>query len=305
MSHTISRPRPVAVQSSGRSLICDPDVFREKFDREHFLLAHTLASEPVFELSRLVELASTTAATRPADVYYDAGDIGIGQRWDTATPGQLPVDETIRKIESQGAWIVLWRAEQDPAYAKLLNRVMSDILELAGHELERLIKKREVILFITSPNRVTSYHIDRECNFLLQIQGTKEISVFRREDREVLPEQEVERFWTTDHNAPVYREALQDHADVFTLEPGRGIHIPVNGPHWLKNDNNVSISASFNFQFNDNVRANVYRANYYLRKFGLNPTPPFRNSGLDAVKRPFGASIYKARQLYRGRGPRD
>jgi hypothetical protein len=183
--------------------------------------------------------------------------------------------------------------------------VMSNILELAGHELERSIKKREVILFITSPNRVTSYHIDRECNFLLQIAGRKRISVFRREDREVLPEEEIERFWTTDHNAPVYREALQDHADVFTLEPGNGIHIPVNGPHWVQNDNNVSISASFNFQFHDGVRADLYRANYFLRKFGLRPEPPFSPVGHDTAKRPFGAAIYKARQLYRGRGPRD
>ncbi|MGD0430173.1 MAG: hypothetical protein ABSA58_03700 [Acetobacteraceae bacterium] len=301
----MSRPRPATTPAPGRTLICDPLVFREKFDREHFLLEHTLASEPVFQLPRLVELASATAASRPADVYYDAGDIGIGQRWDTATSGSLPVDETIRNIETQGAWIVLWRAEQDPAYAKLLNRVMSDILELAGHELERLIKKREVILFITSPNRVTSYHIDRECNFLLQIQGRKQISVFRREDRDVLPEEEIERFWTTDHNAPAYREALQDHADEFTLEPGNGIHIPVNGPHWLRNGDNVSISASFNFQFHDSVRADLYRANYFLRKFGLHPAPPFKGGGHDALKQPFGAAIYKARQLYRGRGPRD
>lgn len=305
MSQTMSRPRPATTPAPGRTLICDPLVFREKFDREHFLLEHTLASEPVFQLPRLVELASATAASRPADVYYDAGDIGIGQRWDTATSGSLPVDETIRNIETQGAWIVLWRAEQDPAYAKLLNRVMSDILELAGHELERLIKKREVILFITSPNRVTSYHIDRECNFLLQIQGRKQISVFRREDRDVLPEEEIERFWTTDHNAPAYREALQDHADEFTLEPGNGIHIPVNGPHWLRNGDNVSISASFNFQFHDSVRADLYRANYFLRKFGLHPAPPFKGGGHDALKQPFGAAIYKARQLYRGRGPRD
>jgi hypothetical protein len=301
----MSRPRPATAPSPGRTLICDPLVFREKFDQKHFLLEHTLASEPVFQLPRLVELASATAASRPADVYYDAGDIGIGQRWDTATSGSLPVDETIRNIETQGAWIVLWRAEQDPAYAKLLNRVMSDILELAGHELERLIKKREVILFITSPNRVTSYHIDRECNFLLQIHGRKQISVFRREDRDVLPEEEIERFWTTDHNAPVYREALQDHADEFTLEPGNGVHIPVNGPHWLRNGDNVSISASFNFQFHDNVRADLYRANYFLRKVGLHPAPPFRGGGHDALKQPFGAAIYKARQLYRGRGPRD
>ena len=177
-----------------------------------------------------------------------------------------------------------------------------------GHELERLIKKREVILGSSRhPTGSPPYHIDRECNFLLQIHGRKQISVFRREDRDLLPEEEIERLWTTDHSAPVYREALQgSRADKsFTLEPGNGVHIPVNGPHWLRNGDNVSISASFNFQFHDNVRADLYRANYFLRKVGLHPAPPFRGGGHDALKQPFGAAIYKARQLYRGRGPRD
>ncbi len=182
---------------------------------------------------------------------------------------------------------------------------MSDILAMTGVEIERDIKKKEIILFVTSPNRVTTYHIDRECNFLLQINGSKEISIFPREDREVLPEVEIERFWTVDNNAPAYRRQLQHRADVLMLEPGNGVHIPINAPHWLKNGDNISVTASFNFQFRDGVRADIYRANYYLRKFGLRPRPPFELPIADALKRPLGAAAYKARQFYRGAGPRD
>jgi hypothetical protein len=279
---------------------------RDKFNRKHFTFDHDLGNYPEFSLPRLIELAKSTAETRPKDLYYDVGDVDIGQRWATIPRGSLPIDETIRRIETQGAWIVLWRAELDPAYGRLLNMAMSDILGMTGAEIERKIKKKEIILFITSPNRVTTYHIDRECNFLLQISGNKEISVFDRDDRDVLPEVEIERFWTVDNNAPVYRSNLQSRASVYMLEPGKGIHIPVNAPHWLKNGNNISITASFNFQFRDSIRADLYRANYYLRRLGMHPRPPFAHPVRDAIfRRPFGAVAYKARQAYHGPGPRD
>jgi hypothetical protein len=283
----------------------DADEFREKFNRRHFIITHDLAANRAFELPQLIELAKTMSETRPADVYYDVGDVAIGQRWETISKGTLAVDETIRRIETQGAWIVLWRAELHPAYTALLSQAMSNILEIAGPDLAQTIKKREIILFISSPNRITTYHIDRECNFLLQIRGKKEISIFPREDREVLPEVEIERFWTVDNNAPRYREHLQHRAEVFLLEPGKGVHIPVNAPHWLKNGDNISVTASFNFQFHDHIRANLYRANYFIRKFGLRPRAPFGSPIADAIKRPLGAAAYKAHQLYRGPGPRD
>src|SRR5438270_332982 len=83
------------------------------------------------------------------------------------------------------------------------------------------------IIFITSPLRVSSYHIDRECNFLLQIRGAKTIHVFDQNDREVLSEQELESFWTVDNNAAVYKPQLQNRANSYLLQPGCGVHIPV------------------------------------------------------------------------------
>jgi hypothetical protein len=291
-----SRPKPIE--------ICERE-FREKFNRQHFLLRHHLADAPEFSLPRLVQLARDTQATRPDDVYLDIGVDDVGKRWDEAARSALPVDELIRRIEEEQAWIVLFRAEQDPAYARLLNGVLSEVMQLTGREIERTIKKKEVILFVTSPNRLTTYHIDRECNFLLQIQGSKEIHVFDRDDREVLPEAEVERFWTVDHNAPRYRPEYQHRAERIMLEPGIGLHIPINAPHWLQNGNNVSVSASFNFQFRDDVRANLYRGNYYLRRVGLKPRPPFQSRRADVVRGAFGACAFRVKTLVQGRQRHD
>lgn len=285
--------------SSDRLIRLAPDLFKERFNRRHFLFEHSLSEHPLFKLPRLIELARDTQRDRPKHLYYDAGVTDLNERWGTS-PCDLPIDETIRRIETCDAWIILKYAESDPAYAAVLARCMQDILEVSGPELERCMRHKEVIVFITSPHRVTTYHMDSECNFLLQLQGPKEINVFRPDDREVSPEQEIERFWTCDSNAAVYKPHLQDHADVITLRPGLGIHLPTNAPHWLRNGPQVSISVSINYHPWESERGDIYRVNYHLRKLNMSPTPPFRSPVLDALKRPVGAMIGCVRKALYG-----
>jgi len=278
----------------------DPTLFHECFNKRHFLLQHTLSEHPLFQLSRLVELARDTSRRRPWDLYYDAGVTDIGQRWGTS-PCAYAVDEAIERIESAGAFIILKRAESDPAYAGILDACMSDILEVAGAGLDRQMRRKEAIVFIASPHRLTTYHIDSECNFLLQLQGSKTISVFHQDDRDVLTEEEIERFWTADTNAAVYKPHLQSRADTIVLKPGTGLHIPVNAPHWARNGGSVSVALSINYHSYDTERAGIYCVNYYLRrKLGMVPTPPFKHPVLDAVKRPIGAVMLRLRETYHG-----
>ena len=298
MSQVHESPRAHQEPDSGPMIKLDSDVFREKFNRRHFVFSHHLSGHPLFQLPRLIELARNTAATRADDLYYDAGVQDIRQRWGTA-PARFPVDETIDRIENAGAWIVLKRADTDPSYAAILHRCMSDILEVSGPELERKMRRKEVIVFITSPNRLTTYHIDSENNFLLQLSGKKEISLFKPEDREVTPEEEVERFYSVDTNAAAYKPHLQHRAEVLMMTPGTGVHIPLNAPHWLKNGENISISVSINYHSYDSERAAVYRTNHYLRRLGLKPTPPFRSPILDQLKRPVGVALGRLHDRFR------
>jgi len=268
-----------------------PEIFQDCFNRRHFVLQHELAGHPLFQLPRLLELARATARARPLDLYYDAGVTDLNQRWGTTKP-PLPIDETIRRIEGAGAFIILKRAERDPSYAGLLERCMCDLLRVSGRQLERRMRRKEVIIFITSPRRISTYHIDSETNFLLQVQGEKSISIFSKYDREVLPEEEIERFWTIDRNAAVYKPHLQHRAQVVRLVPGNGVHIPVNAPHWVQNDDNISVSVSINYHSWDREYAQLYCTNYYLRrKLRIRPTPPAQSPLLDALKRPLGAAL--------------
>lgn len=258
--------------------------FRENFDEKPFEFSHRFtADHPLFQLSRLRQLLENPV-TRPG-VYFDAGDIGIGQRWDSVPERKQTLEETFDRVDNAGAWILMKRVQHDPDYNQLLVQCLDEVQRLSGRQIDQDKKSQEAIIFLTSPHRVTSYHIDRECNFLMQVRGDKEISVFDRNDRDVLPEAELETFWSKDNNAGVYKPQYQDRAHVFVMRPGTGVHIPVNSPHWLKNGNNVSVSLSISYQYKDWRRKYVFQANYYLRRMGINPTPPGKSALLDNAKR--------------------
>jgi len=280
-----------AVETKTSSVLrFDEEKFHQNFNRKWFPLQHNLGGHPLFDLERLIALAVQTAKDRPHHLHFDRGATEFGQRWNETPSCDLPVDEVIRRLETQGAWIVLKHAERDPDYKEIIERTMREVLELTGREMEKKVKEAEVILFVTSPNRLTTYHIDRECNFVAQIHGKKTIYIHDRTDREVLPEDEIERFWAVDNNAAKYKPKLNDRADSFLLEPGNGLHIPVNAPHWLQNHDNISVTASLNFKFRDSVLGNIYRANYVIRKLGINPLPPGKSASRDAMKRVMAGS---------------
>lgn len=270
-------------------LNADPVVFARDFDKNCFTFTHRLSNSPLFKTDQVLTLARQRARD-PNDVYFDTGEIRVDQRWDQTPPCDMPVDELLQRIETAGAWILLRSVQEDPEYARLLDACMDEIVALSGRDLSQVRKLRDSIIFINSPHRITTYHIDRECSWLYQIQGRKTISIFEPTDRDVLPEWEIEKFWAVDNNAPTYKPQYQSRATVIELLPGQGVHIPVGAPHWVRNGPEVSVSLNINFHYLDAITADVYRANYWLRRLGLNPTPPRVSPFKDAIKR----SVYGA-----------
>jgi len=264
----------------------DPETFRTCFNKQTFELRHDLSDHPLLQLDKLAGLAERTLATRPKDLHYDMGPLRVDQSWIQTEPLPFTALEAFERIENAGAWFVLYKAEKDPEYRDLIDQGLGAIKAMIGNNIESKIAKQEIIVFVTSPNRITPYHIDRECNFLFQIRGTKTVHVFDGRDQEVISDEEIERFWVWGwkHQQPPYRKHLQNRATSYKFEPGKGAHIPVNHPHWVENHNNVSISLSMNFNFKDRYRANVYRANHCLRLLGLKPTSPGRSSIGDYTK---------------------
>jgi hypothetical protein len=297
-----------AAASAGNTgnIWCDPLVFRENLNRLPFEVEHSLAGNPLFELSRLVELAQEVSSRkdhhRPfGDAYCLIGTPDPGQK---ALEGSRPitaVEETIRQIEHANGWIMLNHVERNPAYQTILESSICDVLQLGGRELKKKIKWFEAIIFITSPGRATSYHVDRECAWLVQLRGEKEIHLFNRADKEAVPDEELERFWSVDNSAGTYKPEFESRALVYDLRPGTGVHIPVNTPHWLKNGNNISISMNVNFVFHDQLWGNIYKANHQMRRRGLKPSAPGTNPLTDRLKGAAYTAVQRVSLLRKGK----
>ncbi|MFT4112169.1 hypothetical protein [Silvibacterium sp.] len=268
---------------------CDERLFRDNFNRLPFEVAHRFNGHPLFELSRLVELAQEITSRndphRPhGDAYCLIGTPGHGDKALETSKPIRQVSETIEQIEKANGWIMLNHVERNPAYQKILEDGIADVLQLTGRQVKNKIKWFESIIFVTSPGRSTPYHVDRECAWLLQIRGDKEIHFFPRSNKQAVPDEELERFWAVDNQAGVYKPELEDQAMVFMMKPGTGTHIPVNTGHWLKNGSDISISMNLNFVFHDRLWGNIYKANHMLRQRGFHPTPPGQNTVKDTVK---------------------
>jgi hypothetical protein len=111
------------------------------------------------------------------------------------------------------------------------------------------------------------------------------MSVFNPSDPAILTEREVERFYSGAHRNLVFRDEIRGKAQVFELRPGVGIHVPVTAPHWVQNGPEVSISYSITFQTKASLRrAQAYRMNAGLRRWGLKPSPIGQSPLRDGLK---------------------
>jgi hypothetical protein len=170
-------------------------------------------------------------------------------------------------------------------YERVMQKALRDVEVLLGQSIVPRITWAQMTVFISSPGIVTPYHIDHEANFLCQIAGEKDIWLFDPNDRELLPDTEIEKFYLGDLNGARYREGLQDRGMHFRLLPGVAVHHPPLAPHWVKNGPNVSISVSLNFCMRElDRRAHIYQVNSIMRKMGLHPLPPGRSTVRDALK---------------------
>lgn len=261
----------------------DYDAARMKasFEREPFTIGHRLVGHPLLQLPRIIELSKFLSNE---SIEFNAGNIPISQDYLTTPKTGLTAEETLRQIEVAKSWMVLKYVERDPAYKALMDECLAQ-LRPHTEEMAPGMRQPEGFIFVSSPKSITSYHMDPEHNFLLQIQGTKQMTVFDGKDRSILSEIQLENFHSGAHRNIEYRDELGPKGKLFTLTPGVGLHVPVTAPHWVENGDAVSVSFSITFRSNGSIRrAHAYRANARLRARGLQPTPPGQSPVKDSVK---------------------
>ena len=235
-------------------------------------LTHALTDHPLTTLDALATLAEAL----PGDsVEWNPGALPIGIDPADVPRGTLSVSDTIRRIDTSASWVVLKRIEQVPAYAALLREALGELESIvtprtgAMHQLEAFV-------FISSPESVTPFHFDPEHNILLQLRGTKTMTVFPGADERLLSAEAQEAFHLGQHhrNLP-WQDSFAAIGEAVELQPGEAIHVPVKTPHWVKNGPVPSISLSITWRSEwSYAEADARAFNRVVRRMGVRPQQP-------------------------------
>jgi quercetin dioxygenase-like cupin family protein len=235
-------------------------------------LTHALGDHPLLTLDALAALAEAL----PVDsVEWNPGDLPIGIDPADVPPGARGVGETIHDIETTASWVVLKRVEHDPAYRALLHDALGELEDTVVPRTGRM-HQLEGFVFVSSPGSVTPFHFDPEHNILLQLRGTKTMTVFPGGDERLLPAEAQEAFHLGQHhrNLP-WHEDFAALGEAITLGPGEAIHVPVKTPHWVRNGPEPSISLSITWRSQwSYAEADARAFNRVLRGFGVRPRRP-------------------------------
>ena len=246
--------------------------FAANYPEVPHLLRHDLREHPLLTLEALAQLGE---ALPHASVEYNKGDLPIGVDGKPGSNG-LTIGETIRAIATSGSWAVLKNIEQHPAYAGLLSSLLGEIEREIVGKTGRMMKTQGFV-FVSSPDAVTPYHFDPEHNILLQLVGSKTMTVFPAADERFSPNRVHEEYHTGGARELTWQEDFLSGGEPFELQPGDAIFVPVMAPHFVRNGSAVSISLSITWRSEWSfAEADAWAFNKWLRGRGFEPRRPGR-----------------------------
>ena len=188
--------------------------------------------------------------------------------------------DVIRDLSSANAWLTLLNVEDDPGMAELMNTHL-DRLEVGLIAKQGKMRNRVAFVFVSSPNSVTPVHFDIEHSLLMQVSGSKSVSIGCYESDGVR-RREIDRYWDGSHGRI---ETLPREVAAYTLTPGRAIYIPPGTPHWVQNGPDISLSVTLTYFTAATVRENrIEDFNSRLRRRHVNPREPGLSTTVDTAK---------------------
>jgi hypothetical protein len=280
MMDVFARGRPLRdIAPPGLIDLEDKEPWR-KLNEAPFSFTHRLAGHPLFTVERLADL-SERVFDRPDFSRY------VVMRDMSASKDDLKrrLRDDILNIDTNGQWLSLhYVDEMHKDYAELFESLLVDLEQITGISVRRTMEWGSMSVFMNAPGLRVPYHFDHETNFLMQIQGEKEVRVYPPGLATVTLD-EIEDFYRFNPWAGRFREELATAGTPFILKPGVAVHHPPLSPHIVRNGKDVSVSVSIYYVTAEmESRARVHQMNYCLRKFGLHPSPVGTSMFWDGVK---------------------
>jgi hypothetical protein len=249
---------------------------------------HRLDEHPLLTPASLVALGARLERKRQVRTHSGAAQPGTSfNDAPRLHPNRKGAVATLSDVAHANAWTSLLNVQTDDEYRTLVDAVLGELKP----QIDRVdpgMSYRGGWIFVTSPNAITPFHMDKEHNFILQVQGRKRLYVWPPDDRVAVSEDARDLFHATHSRAKVqWNEDLRSRAIRFDLEPGMGAYMPSTAPHLVENGDGPSITASFTYYTYATRRDSLlHLAHYYQRLLGLNPpdvgTRPLRDAVLHA-----------------------
>lgn len=277
------------------SIKTDPIRFDEKelssrFEQRPIAVEHDLADHPLFQIDALLNAGDRLPSSM---IECNAGDVQISLPEGKPAGQGLTHREIFDLMPDEKVWLGLKKLDLLPEYRNAIESLLNSVRNSIASSHPGMFNL-EGYVFISSPGTIVPYHMDTEHNFLLQIRGDKSMHMLDRDDPTVLSDQDIERYYTNTTRRMVFDAAMRTQSTCWHLQPGEGMHVPINFPHFVATGNSISISLSTTFDTpRQQARARVYKVNHYLRRMGTSPTEYGISPFKDHLKSAAGAIFQK------------
>jgi hypothetical protein len=259
-------------------------------------LAGALGQQPLLLRHRLdpadprfapVGLARFAASLPPSWVRAQvAPDDALAQ----GAPSALTPEAAVAGLAGNGHTVRLYHLELHPAWRPLISEVLEAALAgIPGPEARP--SARAGGLFLASPGALTPWHPDRHHNLLLQVRGTKRVTIGEFCDP-AEAQRQLERTFVRFGAGPT---AVPDVVRTHELGPGDGIYIPPFAMHaTVVTGTEVSVALSCSWSTAGTEQAvlvHTFNA-AWRRRTGRPGRPPGHNPLTDLIKaRAMGARL--------------
>jgi hypothetical protein len=263
------------VSTVRQRLHVDPAAAATAFGVGPLALRHGVTEEQGFGAAALVEVAARIPAS------WVTGYVSRDQVLDrNLVRIEAPARELVSGIATNGVRLTLYHVEHVSPYRELLHDHLDGWEAMTG-EREGGTTKRTANVFLGAPGAIVPAHFDRHHNVLLQVRGTKTLTVGWFADA-ARTRRETEREFDQGHHGIA---DLPPETVTFELGPGDGVYIPAYAFHWVVGGPEVSVALSCGWSTATTQRAEeVHQANARLRRLGIPTRPPGRSATVDASK---------------------